>query len=182
MCSKTFKKCDISKCHASCCAWVPLNLNFIQRHSDKIQRPILAIDEVFRDKFGKNIIVQCITYIEDIPKELRASATNEKGYIDPLKQLCPFLTEDCKCAVYDVRPEICKVYGTTCEPDNSFTCHYHLGKNYSCPQNISLQRNLLNNIKYFMRDIYSNDKLLREMLPGVPKTILYDNLKKRHLI
>lgn len=167
-------KCNIQKCHAECCTWVPLNENFIHKHEDKLQRHIYAMNIIFEGIGNNGAIGQCITNPEQITdekrKELKAQGIQVKDeqqiYINKQKQYCPFLTSDYKCAVYDDRPELCRIYGTTIEPDNTFTCHYHLGKDYHFPKEGTIERAKINDFKYFKRDILNNKKLLNEMFPN----------------
>ena len=164
-------KCNIQKCHAECCTWVPLSENFIHAHEDKVQRPIYGMNILFETK--KNTIGQCITNPEMVNderrKELRSQGVpikdTDQVYIDKQKQLCPFLTTDYRCAVYHDRPELCKTFGSTNEPDNTYTCHYHLGKDYHFPKEGSEEHKAINTFKYFKRDVLSNKKLLNEVVP-----------------
>ncbi len=188
----TFKKCDISKCHAECCTFVPLSEQFITKHQDKIQRQIYCINEIHSSK-ETGIYGQPITFIEPITNELierhkkeglPIPTHNEKFYIDKTKQKCPFLTDDCKCAVYDERPELCKIFGTTSESDNNFTCHYHLGKSYHFPPENSPEKKKIDaaTLKYFVRDVYNNINLFREMFPGFKRKEFLQILKQHGLM
>ena len=35
---------------------------------------------------------------------------------DPMKNKCPFLTDNCRCNIYDRRPPICRKFGNGSEP------------------------------------------------------------------
>ena len=183
-------KCNIQKCKAECCAWVPLNENFIHKHEDKLQRPIYAMNILFEGTNGNNV-GQCITNPEKLTderrKELQANGLKiepvHEVYIDKSKQFCPFLTADCKCAVYQDRPELCKKFGSTTEDDNTFTCHYHLGKNYHFPKDGTPEKAKINDFKYFKRDVINNTKLFKEMFPSKKqREFVLQTLKKLHFI
>lgn len=128
-CSKCF-----SKCHAECCTWVDLDIEWVSKNRDKIQRNVYG-------------------YIEsEIPGKAKFVTNMEldsDGKIDNLKQTCPFLTSEYKCAVYKERPFICRVFGTETPEDHPFTCHYHLGKPYHFPPHWGKDISCLHTIKYY---------------------------------
>lgn len=45
---------------------------------------------------------------------------------DPMKNKCPFLTDNCRCNIYDRRPPICRKFGNGSEP--LLTCAWELAK------------------------------------------------------
>ncbi len=190
MSRKRCSKCNIQKCKAECCTWVPLSENFIHKHENKLQRPIYAMNIIFEGTDGNNV-GQCITNPEKLTDEKRKelkeqgfSVTDEQQfYIDKTKQSCPFLTIDYKCAVYHDRPELCKKFGSTFEDDNTFTCHYHLGKDYHFPKDGTPEKAKINNFKYFKRDVINNPKLFKEMFPSNKKRDeIIEFLKFKYLI
>lgn len=140
------KKC-MHKCHAECCAWVDLDLKWVEKHKDKIQR----------DVYG---------YVDSLPGKVKF-ITNVKqdaeGRIDNRKQICPFLTADFKCAVYNDRPFVCRVFGTDMREDHPFTCHYHLGKNYHFPLNRTKQETMIAIAKYYNELTKKYPNLLNEL-------------------
>lgn len=77
-------KCDISKCHASCCYNAPLPKKYIFALKNRIVNPVTDHN--------------------------------------PDKNKCPFLTENCRCNIYDRRPPICKKFGNGAEP--LLTCSF----------------------------------------------------------
>lgn len=46
---------------------------------------------------------------------------------------CPFLGEDSKCTIYDVRPEKCQGYPFTDKPDFAFSTINHANNALVCP-------------------------------------------------
>lgn len=56
-----------------------------------------------------------------------------------------FLLVKNKCNIYEERPQICRFFGTTLEPDNNFTCHYHIGRNYSYPKDGTPEERMIHN-------------------------------------
>lgn len=76
-------KCDVSRCHAACCGLVPIPRETIEKHLGDMQGPFDKI--LFIN--GQDIVVK------------QRTAT------------CAFLTSDYKCAIYDDRPEICRIFG-----------------------------------------------------------------------
>ena len=42
---------------------------------------------------------------------------NKQSVLIPYQDICPFLTKDKKCSIYEVRPSICKRYQCYEEPD-----------------------------------------------------------------
>lgn len=81
-------KCDVSKCHAACCGLVPIPAEIFGRNKGAIQGPFDLIP-----CFGETVIV------------------SKHG-----THRCAFLTDDCRCAIYDDRPEICRMFGESDHP------------------------------------------------------------------
>ena len=151
-------KCDIKKCKAQCCTWVPFNINFLEKNADKMVRPVFAIVTDEKEKVGKPI-----THVEK-----RIENGKEVDFIDERKQICPFLTDNYKCNIYKNRPEICKCFGTKLSEDHPFTCHFHIGRNYHFPDKKTPEFLKINNIKYYP-EIIKNRRLVKEMFPGITK-------------
>lgn len=118
---KTCEEC-FHKCKAQCCTWVPIPIKFLEKHKDKIQRKILTFYPANKSKTTVYPIVEISGYKDNKPIILRP------------KQRCIFLDNNNRCAIYENRLEICKLYGTTSEPDNSLTCGFHIGKDFSFPE------------------------------------------------
>lgn len=78
-------KCPIHKCKAGCCYNVPFTPGFILKHADKV---------VTKPK-GKMPLYDCRAEIY---------ITNT----DWEENKCPFLRPDCKCNIYEDRPQICR--------------------------------------------------------------------------
>ena len=128
-------KTCMNKCKAECCAWVPFNYNFLKKYESKMVRPVLCLAE---HPNGRQVIP--ITHIEK-----RVVNGVETGYIEKSDQKCPFLTDKNKCNIYEERPQICRFFGTSLEPDNNFTCHYHIGRNYSYPKDGTPEERMIDN-------------------------------------
>lgn len=86
-------KCDISKCKAQCCYNVPLPKSYLTALKNRIVNPV------------KEIIVMDDT-------KMCYPITDH----NPDLNKCPFLTENCKCNIYDRRPPICRRFGDGSEP------------------------------------------------------------------
>ena len=173
-------KCNIQKCKAECCTWVPLRLQFLKENEALIQRPIYHLDTSDFDGY----IVRCVTNIQEITPELKLrllqrgeEVGDQKFYVDIKLQTCPFLKSDYSCAVYDIRPEICRCFGTKTEPDNTLTCHYHLGKNYHFPDKNTAAYASINNFKYLKRDFINNKKLMEEYFSPEIRRFIYEKFK-----
>lgn len=153
---KTCEEC-FNKCKAQCCIWVPMPINFMKKYEDKIQRIPIALYPANSDK---TVVYPIIEY--------EGRNINGDPVVNRSKQYCVFLDENFRCAIYDNRLEICKLYGTTTEDDNSLTCGFHLGKDYAFPKEDhpdfqKLQNSLVTNRcydKYFM----NNPELIKQTL------------------
>lgn len=95
-------KCNVKKCFASCCYNVPFPKGFIELHKDAIINKPLEVKEVPR-------------------KSKDGCEFGEFAYVSYfwLENKCPFLTEDCKCNIYNYRPMICRKFGET----ENLKCH-----------------------------------------------------------
>lgn len=87
-------KCRISVCKASCCYNIPFERDELRRFSDRIVNPVLFT----------------------LPLGAGTVAFTDKNIN---KNKCPFLRKDCKCNIYDVRPDICRKFGEIAE----LTCY-----------------------------------------------------------
>jgi Fe-S-cluster containining protein len=150
---KTCSQC-FDKCKGECCRWVPLTIKFIEAHKDKIQREVFGSTP----HNGNERVVYLITKIDKI--------TETAVHVKDSDQICAFLDSNNHCVVYNDRPEICRCFGTTCQPDNTFTCHYHLGKDYSFPKDNTIEKALIDKAsaegKY--AEQLNNPKLIKEIL------------------
>jgi len=86
--------CNIKKCKAKCCGAVPIPRDTYKGFS-KI-RPV--VKEFYIDE--DNVI---IAFTEDCS--------------------CPFLTYDYRCSIYDFRPEICRLFGSS-DDDKMLQCKH----------------------------------------------------------
>lgn len=86
-------KCDISKCKAQCCYNAPLPKSYLTALKNRIVNPV------------KEIIVMDDT-------KMCYPITDH----NPDLNKCPFLTENCRCNIYDRRPPICRRFGDGSEP------------------------------------------------------------------
>lgn len=107
-CQKCFERCN-----AHCCTFVSLPVKFILDNTDKFKRKIIKL-----------IPEETLPGYAYAISSVETKIVNGKiqYHIDRDKQLCPFLTKDKKCAVYDKRPYICKQYGTRTEKYHFLTC------------------------------------------------------------
>lgn len=97
-------KCDISKCHASCCYNAPLPKKYIFALKNRIVNPVKEILVIDNENMKGEVMCYPITDH------------------NPDKNKCPFLTENCRCNIYDRRPPICKKFGNGTEP--LLTCSF----------------------------------------------------------
>jgi Fe-S-cluster containining protein len=111
--SKLFK-CDISKCHAKCCINVPIPSNYLRIYRKKIVNPILRVSSAGLN--GSNMIYSSY---ED---KLVYPITNTNLELNK----CPFLTKSNKCNIYDIRPKLCRDYGTS--KYKFLQCEFMLGR------------------------------------------------------
>lgn len=82
------KKCNVKECHAACCYNVPMSRGYLSAYRKKIVNPILRVEsEGFDD-----VVIPW---------------TNN----DSEKNKCPFLRSDCRCNIYQSRPNICRIFG-----------------------------------------------------------------------
>lgn len=97
-------KCDISKCHGACCYNVPIDKGYLSAYKKRIARPIL--------------------HAEKLPDGMVMPFTDN----DPAKNACPFLNEHYRCNIYEVRPKVCRLYGTG---EKFLNCEFLTGKSIS---------------------------------------------------
>lgn len=91
---KKCSKCDVSKCHASCCYNVPMERAMFTVYKAHIQTPIIDFrNDGLKDDNGNALVTPVTDY-------------------DFHKNKCPFLKKNYKCAIYDRRPKICRIFGT----------------------------------------------------------------------
>jgi hypothetical protein len=105
-----------------CCGAIPFEAEFLEKHKDKIQRPI----------------------IESLPFAKTEIYPVTKG------NACPFLRkEDMRCAIYEERPEICRRYGYD---EDVLPCpHYDKDGNKRCRQSFRrVQRQINKNVDKFI--------------------------------
>lgn len=168
--NKKCLKCNISKCKAQCCYWVPFPIKFLEAHADKMIRPVYGIAcNEHNDKVG-----QAITHVET-----KIVDGKEQNIIEQTKQKCPFLTDDNKCNIYKIRPELCRCFGTKLSEDHPFTCHFHLGKNYHFPDKNTPEYAKINNVKYFVSDYLNNKRLMKQMFPDEDLNEIISVLKQK---
>ena len=92
---KRLKECDTAICHAECCGIVPI----------------------------PNETLKQFAYL--LRPDVKFTAVDEKTTVCVDKEnRCGFLTEDCKCAIYENRPEICRIFGNPGEKHPCLTCSY----------------------------------------------------------
>ena len=80
-------KCRTHICKAACCYNIPFEKGELTLFKDRIVNKVLYT-------------TQLMTGI--------VAFTNP----DPNKNKCPFLRADCKCNIYENRPEVCRLFGT----------------------------------------------------------------------
>jgi Fe-S-cluster containining protein len=81
-------KCRIHKCKSACCYNLHFENGELERYADKIVNPVIG----HTDFFGVDLVL-----------------TNE----DIEKNKCPFLRADCRCNIYENRPDVCRMMGVT---------------------------------------------------------------------
>jgi len=91
----------IEKCKARCCGIVPFCKKDYERLKKRRQRRVL-----FRMSISENLMIP-ITYPTAILLVLKGRFF--KLYLDLVR--CCFLTKGNKCAIYEERPKVCRLYG-----------------------------------------------------------------------
>lgn len=91
-------KCDISKCKATCCYNAPLPKNYLTALKNRIVTPVKEV--IVIDNEGLKGPEMCYPITDH----------------DLMKNKCPFLTDNCRCNIYDRRPPICRRFGNGSEP------------------------------------------------------------------
>ena len=88
---------DMGICKGNCCGPLPFKKSFLKKHRDKFQRPVKEYRTYWkRRKNGKKPILT----------DKLVPVTNKNAD-------CVFLTDKYRCAIYDIRPNVCKTYGNT---------------------------------------------------------------------
>lgn len=95
--------CD-TRWHASCCYNAPLPKKYIFALKNRIVNPVKEILVIDNENMKGEVMCYPITDH------------------NPDKNKCPFLTENCRCNIYDRRPPICKKFGNGTEP--LLTCSF----------------------------------------------------------
>jgi Fe-S-cluster containining protein len=89
------KKCNVSVCKAECCGIVPV----------------------------KNIIVRTFKHL--INKEAIIKRNGDISMVfDPETFKCGFLDNNCKCKIYENRPDVCRKFADPKETHPMLKCHY----------------------------------------------------------
>ncbi len=96
-------KCRINKCKATCCYNIVLPVGLLERFADKIVNNVEYTLEM--------------PYNPEFPPSLMAWTSD-----DPSTNKCPFLRSDCKCNIYEDRPDICRRFGDGSHP--MLTCQF----------------------------------------------------------
>lgn len=82
------KRCNVKKCKAACCGVVPIPNEVLHEYANMIQRKITL-----------------------------QIAVDENNTIAADKNFrCVFLTPEHRCAIYDRRPQICRIFGAGDHP------------------------------------------------------------------
>lgn len=150
---KTCKEC-FHKCKAQCCTFVPLTIKFVEENKHKFQRKVYHYSP---HPNNLNLVYPVVEIDKFLPNGIPVVSMD--------KQICPFLDKNHRCVVYDKRPEICRIYGTTTEPDCSLTCGYHLGKDYSYPKDNTPEKQAMDDAQAqgkYITKIMGNQKLIKE--------------------
>lgn len=128
-------KCFIPRCKAHCCINVPLPEKFYEQNRAAAQRPVFSIMPMKNIAYGQaydaevcntSPVRQVIGFdkngdlVHGVPSptlEAFGVKTQEdlKLFLKQngeIANYCPFITEYCRCAVYDHRPPICHEFGT----------------------------------------------------------------------
>lgn len=111
-------KCDISKCHASCCYNVPMTKFTLFSNKKRIVNSFTEVMEHGEDEDGRKLYIPVVS-------------TNFH------ENKCPFLRDDCKCNIYQNRPHICRIFGEPSEKMNSKFLHCGWLEGKECDNAIS---------------------------------------------
>jgi len=122
----------LDKCHAECCGIIPLEKDFYNANIEKIVNKPHDIQEYHDIDPFDNI---------------------EKDFIIPVTEntKCCFLKDDYTCAIYEIRPQVCKIYGDESVPQLS--CHWQdkNGNKRSRQAKRLLERKTKKNIERFLK-------------------------------
>lgn len=128
-------KCFIPRCKAHCCINVPLPEKFYEQNRFAAQRPVFSIMPMTNFAYGKpykaevcntSPVHQAVGFdkngdlLHGVPSPtLEAFGVKTQEDLElflkqngDVKNYCPFITDYCRCAVYDRRPPICHEFGT----------------------------------------------------------------------
>jgi Fe-S-cluster containining protein len=89
-----------------------------------------------RAVFSDEDIARIAGHLGMAPDELIAAyleRDEDEGHYRTKTAPCPFLGEDSKCTIYDVRPEKCRGYPFTDKPDFAFSTITHANNAVVCP-------------------------------------------------
>lgn len=141
------KLCDTGRCHAACCYNVPMEKGYLSAYRKKIVTPVIEMLP-FRQ-------------MEDYDK-LKVNGHRPQYVVytdkDLDKNKCPFLRDDCKCNIYDQRPNICRMYGVT--PDEpALRCRYICGKDADLSDRAYMEGIIRHRARMMKRGIKFPDKL-----------------------
>ncbi len=105
--------CDTCKT-AACCYVFVVNIDELEYESGLYgDAAVKLTPEIFQQLRSKFLLPQMVT----APRQV---SSKPAYYLDgQVGQPCPFLTEDKKCGIYDIRPRTCRVY--TCVGDPRIT-------------------------------------------------------------
>ncbi len=96
--------CNVEKCKANCCYHVPIPRDILRKFADKVVNPIIATKPMgFNKKFGGRNVLPFTD-------------------LNPYKNKCPFLTLTNRCNIYEDRPALCKLFGSSKRAD--LTCRH----------------------------------------------------------
>lgn len=82
------KRCNVKKCKAICCGVVPILNDLLHECANLIQREIT----------------------------LQIAVDENNTIAADRNAVCVFLTQEHRCAIYDRRPQICRIFGTGDHP------------------------------------------------------------------
>lgn len=99
-------RCLIKKCKADCCYNAPIPRYMLDIYKDKVVNPVHGYYK-----------------IGDIPSQGGLQVIPITNLFNKIRNKCPFLTKECKCNIYDNRPQICREYGTSKDKSSTLYCN-----------------------------------------------------------
>lgn len=93
-------KCNVRECKAVCCYNIWMDKKYISAFRKKIVTPIIKTMELEEER----VLI----------------FTDE----DPIKNKCPFLTNEYRCNIYAMRPEVCRKFGVDINESKYLRCKY----------------------------------------------------------